>query len=65
MLTRPHLSYFHTLSGLPVNVHLNGFAKVRLKYSIKAKIFARRSAADVKFPRLITRRTRILNQISI
>ena len=55
----------HTFSGLPVYVHLNGFARVTLKYSMNAKILSRRSFTEVKFPRLITRRTKILNQISI
>src|SRR3954465_9906618 len=32
---------------------------------MKARIFSRRSDADVKLPRRITRRTRMLNQISI
>jgi hypothetical protein len=32
---------------------------------MNAKIFSRSSASDVKFPRLMTRRTRMLNQIAI
>lgn len=48
-----------------MNVHLNGLANVRLKYSMNAKIFSRRSDSEVKSPRLIARRTRMLNQIEI
>src|SRR4051812_23713315 len=49
----------HTFGGLPVYVHLNALAMLRLKQSMNARIFSRRSVADEKFPRLITRRTRM------
>lgn len=70
-LTPQQLSHFHTegqahtLSGLPVYVHLKGLANVSLKYPINARILSRRPLTDVKFQRLITRRTSMLNQISI
>ena len=45
-------------------VHRKTLAIVLLKYSMKAESFSRRLAVEVKFPRLSTRRPRMLNQIS-
>ena len=54
-----------TFSGRPVKVHLNGFAMVSLKELMNARSFYSRFSRDVKWPRLMTRRTRMLNQTSI
>jgi hypothetical protein len=48
-----------------VKVHLNGLAKVRLKYSMNARIRSLSSSVERKLPRYSNRRTRMLNQISI
>jgi hypothetical protein len=47
-----------------VYVHLMGLAIVRLEWSMKARIWSRKSSSEVKLPRLSSLRTRILSQIS-
>ena len=57
--------YCQAIKALPVYVHWNGLALVRLKYSIKDKTRSLSCSTEEKLARLSRRRTRILNHSSI
>src|SRR3954467_10128365 len=63
--TNPTPRATHAASGLPIMVHLNGFAGGRVKEAMKASMRAFRSCWEVKLARRSSLRTRMENQISI
>ena len=54
----------YSLSGNPLNVHLNGFAIVSLKYSINFSNCPCKSSFDLKLPHFINFFDKIENHIS-